>query len=159
MCSGRQETSSRTVANSVSEPIPSTPKITSTLILPKPALRSASKARRAQAASCRRFIQRSMASSRDCTPMLTRLTPSARSSEAYPADTSSGLTSTVHSRQLRPPQASAIAPSHEEGSTDGVPPPKYSVSTAAVASISLRLARASAQTSSTHALVGHALSE
>jgi hypothetical protein len=97
ICSGRQSRIPRTVASSIRESIPPTPKITSTLTLSNPASRSCRNARRAPSESCLRFIQRSIPSSSDCTPILTLFTPSARSPAAYSGVMSSGFTSTVHS--------------------------------------------------------------
>ena len=118
------------------------PKIRSTLILSTPESLRMPNARRAPDASWRRRIHRNMPSSSDWTPMLTRFTPSASSERTYstPRSTmSSGLTSMVNSSNGPHPIAETVRSNAERGSTDGVPPPIYSVLSPTVSRISWRL--------------------
>ncbi len=102
---------------------------------------------------CLLFIQRSILSSNDCTPILIRVTPMESRDFTYssPFSTiSSGFTSTVNSwyscnsiPKTFVLRCLTILSSTIKGSTDGVPPPMYSVSTFSPISVEGRVARIS----------------
>ncbi len=100
-----------------------------------PAVRSARTASAVRAASCERCIQLSTRSSNDCAPSETRLMPAARQARAASSVTSSGFASSVTSTASRAAGAwnasnstDRSAASAAGGKEDGVPPPRYRVS-------------------------------
>ena len=131
MCSGPNASASSMVDSHIVSVNCDNPKIRSMLTLSKPPALRRRNASREPAASWRRFIHRRIPSSNDCTPMLTRFTPSARNPATYStplATMSSGFTSTVNSLYVAGPNARTIRSSTASGNTDGVPPPIYSES-------------------------------
>ena len=113
-------------------------------------------ARRAASAPCARPSVASTASSKLCTPMDRRFTPSAHTSRTMRASRLSGFASMVHSTSgVRCIESDSVYRSIDRRAIptcEGVPPPRYTVSTQA-SSPSLALRRSCRHTSSTYASI------
>ena len=112
---------------------PGKPNIRSMLMLPMPMWRSRFTASLTCREVCRRWRKRSRSSANVCAPMLMRLTGSLPRASTYSSVRSSGLHSIVTSSGARLPQRFSMASksffSRVAVSCDGVPPPRYTVST------------------------------
>src|SRR5512143_3556098 len=101
----------------------------SRLRLSKPARRARSYVSNASRTVCPRLSRRTVASSNDCTPRLKRLTPRDRNTLNLSRLTVPGFASNVisalESTEIKSLQARRISSMCAAGTSDGVPPPKY----------------------------------
>ena len=132
-CVAPRRTASRTLASKLSALWPGMPHMRSTLTFSN-RVRAASMARRASSEECARPSVRRTSSSKLCTPMDRRFTPSAQMSRTMRSVRLSGFASIVHSTSsVRCIDSDSVYSSIDRPASPtwlGVPPPRYTVSTA-----------------------------